>query len=167
MARAQYHAVCFVSLLVTVGCRSDVNQDFSLLEAPVEGNRVTNPDGFSVIQPPGWDTRNLPGPGARIRFTTEDVVSVITIDQFKTNVDLPADAVETTFQSEPAYLSRLTRSKSPEHPFENAINSTTFEIYFQRCGAWYCINFSSRCVLDEIPESIVQFLETFKCDATV
>lgn len=137
--------------------------------APDEGNRVYHPLGFSVVAPNDWNVRvylNDDGgwPGDSLGLTPKSGIprrywgSSIGIHRHDTKPKEIADFKETTFQGEAALERKSTRGSGG---FEDP-SQFHYDLIFERDGSWYWVTFHVFAEINELPEGIRQYLESFK-----
>lgn len=134
--------------------------------APSEANRLVHPTGLSMVAPENWDQVTDAGPevpflriaargapGRRLR-------SVIMVSQFSLapGEALLSQCTETTFQGALAFeVCKIVR----EDTFDDEASST-YDLYFERHGKWWHVNFLVADRMTRLPQSIRQYLDTIQ-----
>lgn len=137
-------------------------------EPPSEKFRVRSTNGFSIIVPKSWDTRVTSGAGARIRATSPGgkfrrPMSVIIVEEVGQTAPTLNGGKEIQFQHKNAILV-VTHLVFDEHGHDARSDGSQFAIFCERNGMWYRLLFSVTVLLDELPEPVMEYLESFSVE---
>jgi len=134
--------------------------------APNEANRVTHPTGLSIVAPVNWDQTHDMGPatqylqiaargtpGRRLRA----VIAVWRCDP-EPNQQTISHCKQLQFQGVPAYeICQVRREDTFDDPA-----SSSYDLYVERKGVWWQVNFLVADKMALLPNSIRQYINTIQ-----
>lgn len=133
---------------------------------PTEANRVFHPDGFSIVIPPNWTSNihrlafySYPQSGIPRRYSA-------TLAVVKWGEERPFKNLEglstTTFQRLPAH--EMIRARRGGGFLESPAYYFSYEVIFRRRGDWYVIRYGVFEELNELPDVVREYLNTFRVE---
>ncbi len=128
-------------------------------EPPDESNRVLGRDGLSIIAPVNWDIADNGHGGLRIAARgapLRRLKSVIRIRELSQSPEPLQGYREIPFQDGIGYeVCQVLREDS----FDDAASSS-YDLYLERDGKWWNVNFLVADSITELPDSIRQYINT-------
>jgi hypothetical protein len=137
---------------------------------PDEANRVVHPREFSMIVPPGWESKvGVSSPFDSITSTARQLIpdgrhrTEIHLERSGTRKPwgtLDPDLRPVSFQGQPA------RERSWSYPGGGDVKDPTprfhYERYFQRNGQWYALEYRVPRAYQSLPPLIQHYFDTFR-----
>ena len=132
-----------------------------------EANRVVHPQGFSIILPPGWESRTLGTPPwdagvilahPRQLFPGRSGAGIALMSYGKRELIDLSESRPAWFQGKPAFERISTRPGV----FLDSPPQFHYSLAFQRAGAWYELTYSLASDRTAIPQIIQQYFNTFQ-----
>ncbi len=130
---------------------------------PDEINRITSRDGLSIITPRNWDLADDGLGGLRIAARGAPLRRLKSIISIRECSPPPEPhrlerCRKIQFQQHVAYeICEVSRTDSFDDPA-----SSSYDLYFERDGKWWNVNFLVADAITELPDSVRQHINTIR-----